>query len=295
MFRRVLIALAAASGVLVLAALPAAAHIEVDPSSATAGSSTLLTFRVPNEMDNADTVGLKIKMPTDHPLASVSVQPKAGWTITTKTAKPSKPLSGDNGPVDTIVTEVDWSGGKIPPGQFDTFELSIDPLPDVAAALVFPTIQTYKDAAGKTSTVDWIQTSTPGAAEPEHPAPTLQLVSAGSTTTEAPSEADATTATTAPTVTAVPTSSSSDKASSTSVLVAIILGALALVAGLVAIGMNISKKRGPEITNFTAGSEGEAGPESPKGNPPTSRPDQSRSGSGRAKLSSWPSGSRTWK
>ena len=149
MFRRVLIALAAASGVLVLAALPAAAHIEVDPSSATAGSSTLLTFRVPNEMDNADTVGLKIKMPTDHPLASVSVQPKAGWTITTKTAKPSKPLSGDNGPVDTIVTEVDWSGGKIPPGQFDTFELSIDPLPDVAAALVFPTIQTYKDADGQ--------------------------------------------------------------------------------------------------------------------------------------------------
>ncbi len=262
MFRRLLVSLAAAAGVLALLAVPAAAHIEVDPSSATAGSSTLLTFRVPNEMDNADTVGIKIKMPTDHPLANVSVQPKAGWTITTKTAKPSKPLSDDNGPVDTIVTEVDWSGGKIPPGEFDTFELSIDPLPDVAAVLVFPTIQTYKAADGTTSTVDWIQTSTPGAPEPEHPAPTLQLVAAASTTTVASggAAATATTVAGAPTVTAAPTSSSSGKASSTSVLVAIIIGALALVAAIVAIGMNISKKRGPEVADFTPSGDDAKGP-----------------------------------
>ena len=104
-------------------------------------------------------------------------------------------------------------------------------------------------------------------------------------------------------MTAAPTSSSSDKASSTSVLVAIILGALALVAAIVAIGMNISKKRGPEVADFTPSSEGAAGPGSRRA---TARPDapasspaslrgQSRSVSGRAKLSSWPSGSRTWK
>ena len=79
MSRRVVVSLAAWFGALVLVAVPAAAHVKVDPSSASQGSYTVLTFRVPNEEADADTVGLKVQLPVDHPLASVVVMIAWQW------------------------------------------------------------------------------------------------------------------------------------------------------------------------------------------------------------------------
>ena len=78
------IALVAGAGV-------AVAHVTVNPSEATAGGFTKLTFRVPNESETAGTTALTVTIPTDHPFAFVSVKAVPGWTVTpTKTTLPPR-------------------------------------------------------------------------------------------------------------------------------------------------------------------------------------------------------------
>ena len=72
--------IAIAIGVLVLCGAPAFAHITVDPSQAQKGSEVKLTFSVPNEMESASTVKFDVKFDENHPIASVDVKPKPGWT-----------------------------------------------------------------------------------------------------------------------------------------------------------------------------------------------------------------------
>ena len=59
---------------------PAAAHVTVNPSTATQGGYTKVTFRVPNESDEASTTKLEVNLPADAPVASVSLKPVPGWT-----------------------------------------------------------------------------------------------------------------------------------------------------------------------------------------------------------------------
>jgi len=165
----------------VIGALPAFGHVTANAPGATQGGYTTVTFKVPTESDTASTTALKVQLPTDNPIASVSIQPKVGWTYTVKKAKPSTPLSNDDGPVTEIVTEVDWkvAAGNtgIKPDEFDTFAVSAGPLPTKVNTLTFKAVQTYSD--GKV--VSWIETPAPGStAEPEHPAPTIRLAAATS-------------------------------------------------------------------------------------------------------------------
>jgi uncharacterized protein len=178
MIHRLAAPLIAAFGVLVVLALPAAAHVTVSSDNATRGGYATITIRVPNEESDADTVGVKIQLPTDHPIANVSVQPKPGWTFKTTTKKLENPIRTDDGSIDEAVSEIEWTGGRIAPGEFDQFLIQAGPLPTDTDALTFKAIQTYRDSAGKTSEVAWIEQSGPGQAEPEHPAPVLKLTSA---------------------------------------------------------------------------------------------------------------------
>jgi uncharacterized protein len=56
----------------------ASAHVSVQPPEAEQGGFVKLTFRVPNELPDANTVGLRVRLPQDAPFTSVSVKPKAG-------------------------------------------------------------------------------------------------------------------------------------------------------------------------------------------------------------------------
>lgn len=70
------------------AAVAASAHVTVAaPGVVTGASDAVITIRVPDESDNASTTGLKLKLPTDHPIAGVLVAPQAGWTATIKQSK----------------------------------------------------------------------------------------------------------------------------------------------------------------------------------------------------------------
>jgi uncharacterized protein YcnI len=169
--------IAIAVGVLVLCGAPAFAHVTVDPGQATKGGFTKLTFSVPNEMESASTVKFDVKFDSNHPIASVSVKPKAGWTPQVITSPLKAPLQTDDGQVTEAVSEIIWTGGTIGPGQFDEFEVSAGPLPSDIDVLLFPSIQTYSDG----TEVSWIQQSFDGQPEPDHPSPELKLTAAAGT------------------------------------------------------------------------------------------------------------------
>ncbi len=114
----------------------ASAHVTVNAVGATQGGYTVLTFRVPTESATASTTKLKVQLPTDHPIASVSVQPHAGWSYKVTTSKLATPITTDDGQLTEAVSEIDWaadSDAAIKPGEFDQFNVSAGPLPKVAS------------------------------------------------------------------------------------------------------------------------------------------------------------------
>jgi uncharacterized protein len=163
-----------AGGAVLLSAVPAFAHVTVQPATAAKGSYSTVSFKVPNEQDSASTVRIEVNLPADHPIASVSLQPVPGWTAKVTTSKLATPLKTDDGTVDQAVTKIVWSGGKIAPGQFQQFPVSLGPLPQDAGALVFKTLQTYDNG----DVVRWIEVPQAGQPEPENPAPSLTLTAA---------------------------------------------------------------------------------------------------------------------
>jgi uncharacterized protein YcnI len=179
---------AATTAGLALFAVPALAHITVNPSSAQQGSAAELTFRVPNEEAKADTVKVDVQIPTDHPIAQLLVKPVQGWTVSVKTITLAKPLVTDDGQFSQAVSEVTWTGGQIAPGQFQDFSVSADPLPQGIAQMTFKAIQTYSNG----DVVRWIDVQQPGQPAPDHPAPVLVLTSGTAAATAVGTPATAT-------------------------------------------------------------------------------------------------------
>ena len=221
MKRTLLVALAAGAA-LVLPATSAFAHVTVNPREATQGGYAKLAFRVPNERDSASTTKLEINLPADHPFASVSVRPQAGWTYTVERTKLATPIKSHDTEISEATSKITWTGGEIKPNEFNEFEVSVGPLPSDVDSLTFKALQTYSNG----EVVRWIEEAAPGA-EVERPAPVLKLTKASST---------ATTPTTAPAQEAqggqVAEPAAKDAASKSDVDTARTFGILGMVFGL---------------------------------------------------------------
>jgi uncharacterized protein YcnI len=170
---------------------PASAHVSVNSDTvATQGGEAKLTFRVPNEEDTASTVKVEVDLPQDTPIASVSVKPVTGWTATVQTSKLAAPITNDDGAqITEAVSQIVWAaapGSEIGPGQFQEFEISAGPLPDVNQ-VVFKALQTYSNG----DIVRWIDEPSAGVSEADlqHPAPTLKLAPAAAAPTSHGSDA----------------------------------------------------------------------------------------------------------
>jgi periplasmic copper chaperone A len=174
----VVVALLATVVVALVAGGVAGAHVTVKPSSAPAGGFEILSFSVPNERDDANTVKLEVELPTKNPLAFVSVQPMPGWTIDVERTTLAKPVKAEGGEITEAVSKVTWTAtaGGLEPGQFDLFTISAGPLPTKAKKVEFKTLQTYSSG----EVVRWIQPTAKGAPEPEFPVPTLTITKASS-------------------------------------------------------------------------------------------------------------------
>ncbi|MEU9250790.1 YcnI family protein [Streptomyces sp. NPDC048270] len=171
---RVSFAAALAAGSVLLLSGPALAHVGVQPGEAAKGGYATIDFKVPNERDNASTTQLEVNFPVDQPLTSVMPQDVPGWTVTVEKSKLDKPLTVHGKQINEAVTKVTWSGGKIEPGKFQQFPLSVGKLPENADQMVFKSIQTYDNG----EVVRWIEEAKEGAAEPQNPAPVLKLTAA---------------------------------------------------------------------------------------------------------------------
>ncbi|MFB7463803.1 YcnI family protein [Streptomyces sp. NPDC056224] len=171
---RVSFAAALASGTVLVLSGTAFAHVGVQPGEATKGGYATINFKVPNERDNASTTQLEVNFPVDQPLTSVMPQDVPGWTVAVEKSKLDKPLTVHGKQINEAVTKVTWSGGKIEPGKFQQFPLSVGKLPENVDQMVFKAIQTYDN----NEVVRWIEEAKEGAAEPQNPAPVLKLTAA---------------------------------------------------------------------------------------------------------------------
>lgn len=162
-----LVALAA-----LVAAAPAFAHVSVTPREAARGSTATLTFRVPNERDDASTVKVEIDLPAEQPIANAEPRAPEGWTVE---------ASREAGRVSRLTWTAADGVGLTGDGTAAQFEVTLGPVPSEGDTVVFRALQTYSDGA----VVRWIDVPPAGGAEPDHPAPVLRLTGPPVTTTTA--------------------------------------------------------------------------------------------------------------
>jgi uncharacterized protein YcnI len=186
------LSIAGGATVVLFVATPGWAHVTVHADNATRGGSDVaVAFRVPSENEQASTVKVQVFFPMSTPLLGVLVQPHPGWTAAVKTATLTNPVKTDDGTISEVVSEVTWTprspADALRAGQSADFVVTAGQLPD-APTVTFKALQTYSTG----DVVRWIEVAAPGAPEPEHPAPTLDLAggSAGSAApTQAPTQA----------------------------------------------------------------------------------------------------------
>ncbi|MEI7034063.1 YcnI family protein [Streptomyces pratensis] len=233
-FRIALAAGVAASTVLLVAG-PATAHVTVQPQGEAAkGGYATLSFKVPNERDQASTVKVEVNFPAGHPLSSVTPQAVPGWKIDITKSKLDEPLEVHGKKISEAVSKVTWTadGGKIEPGYFQQFPVSVGQLPEDADQLVFKAIQTYDNK----EVVRWIEEPTADGEEPDSPAPVLKLADAsddhhgGAADDAKAADAD----TSSEETSAAASSSSSDTTARTLGIIGIVVGVAGMAFGVLA-------------------------------------------------------------
>ena len=158
---------------------PALAHVHVDADDAAPGSTSVLTFRVPGESEKgALTTEFTVTLPN---VASARTEVMPGWT-----AKLDRDAAAGT------VRSVTWTAAPsvgIASDQFALFNVSVT-LPN-QPSVTLPATQTYSDG----TVVKWDQPPLANGAEPEYPAPMLDLT--GAPEQHQPAPAGAPTATSA--------------------------------------------------------------------------------------------------
>jgi uncharacterized protein len=166
---RFLTAVALAAAALVVVATPAFAHVEFEPSSATAGSTTDFTLFAENEAGSPITK-VELNFPTDVEIIVADLPTTEGFTATV--------VGGEVGGAATGIT---WDGSTDGDAEL---ALSLGPLPDEAGRLQFQAIVTYENGEQD----EWLEDWPEGAEEPETPGPVIDVAAVGATVTTAEEE-----------------------------------------------------------------------------------------------------------
>ena len=231
-------AIATAAAALALAAPAAQAHITVQPSEAPAGGFTRLDVRVPHDRDDAATVEVALQLPPG--VAFVSYEPVPGWDVEVDRERLEDPIETEDGfEIDEQVARVTWSGGRIGPGEFQDFGLSVA-IPDGEPGdeLTFKALQTYQGG----EVVRWI-----GPADGDEPAPILTLTApaegGGHGAPGAPAADGESTPAPAEPASSAPAAAADEGDGATLAVAALLVGALALFAALAAL---FTRNRAPK-------------------------------------------------
>jgi periplasmic copper chaperone A len=223
---RLRVVLCSLAGALVMT--PAAgAHVTLNPGEWEAGGFARFAVRVPNERDNATSTRLKIQFPES--VISASFMPAPGWKRTIEMARLAEPIEEEGEePITERIASVTWSGGTIRPGEFMEFGVSFQVPETPGEDLLFPSLQTYSSG----EVVRWIAPDP----EADTPAPRIAVLppeeeEEGAETAAAEAQAPAS-----------PGAAEDDEARSRANL-AVGLGVAGLIAGLVALGLALFRRR----------------------------------------------------
>ncbi|HMU27780.1 MAG TPA: YcnI family protein [Solirubrobacterales bacterium] len=219
--RKIILGLAA----LFVLAIPAtaSAHVTVSPEEAPAGDYAMLTFTVPHGCDGAATTSVKVQMPPQVVAATPGVVP--GWNIKTVEGKLPQPSEMHGEKITEGVRQVTWTGGPLADDQLQQFPLSVAFAGAEGDAAEFKVIQGCEGGAETA----WIQSTPASGEEPEHPAPTVMMTAASEEGHDHMAAAD-------DSAEAASADSSDDDGSDNGLAIAaLIVGALGLVVGSVAL------------------------------------------------------------
>jgi uncharacterized protein len=204
----------------------AQAHVTLQPKTAAAGAYVVEDVRVPNETDDAVTTKVAVQFPEG--FAEASYQTIPGWSVKVVKEKLATPVKTDDGEITEGVKTITWTAKSkadgIAPGQFQDFPLSVQIPGKAGDTLTFKALQTYSDG----TVARWI-----GAPDADKPAPQVQVTEAADDhhATAAPAADDtATTENTAASAPVAATSSAEDSDSNTLAIIALVVGALGLLA-----------------------------------------------------------------
>jgi periplasmic copper chaperone A len=221
--KRITIVTTAAAGALAVPATAAQAHVTLQPKSAPAAAYVVESVRVPNETDDATTIKVVVQFPDG--FADVAYQRVAGWDVKVGKDKLATPIKTDDGEVTEGVKTITWTAkskaGGIAPGQFQDFPLSLQVPGKAGDTLTFKALQTYSNG----EVARWI-----GAPDADRPAPQVTVTAAAGDHHAAAGDTATTEQTSAP-ATPASSTSSGDSDSNTLAIIALVVGALGLLAG----------------------------------------------------------------
>ncbi len=223
-------ALGAGLATLSLAA-PAAAHIYANPAEAPSDGYLTTAFEIPHGCEESPTTQVRIKIPSS--VASVTPAVSPNWTIKTKEGK-KDPVELHGEKITSGISEVTYTAKQpLPADRLDFLHMSLKmPAGEEGESVYFPTIQ--KCAQGETR---WIQIPAEGESEEdlEDPAPAVVLTAAEGEHgggTGAGEEPAAETRQASAEVDTAGAAVDDDSAPEWLTIVALVLGALGLVAGV---------------------------------------------------------------
>jgi periplasmic copper chaperone A len=152
----------------------ASGHVTLETREAPVGAPYKAVMRVTHGCQGAATTALRVRIPDG--MIAVKPMPKPGWKIDTVTGKYSKTYNHFHGTkLGEGVTEIAWTGGKLPDAYYDEFVFAGFLAGDLDAGrtLHFPVVQECETGVHR-----WIEIPAAGksAADYQEPAPALKLL-----------------------------------------------------------------------------------------------------------------------
>lgn len=228
---------------LTVVSLPALAHVDLQPAEVPAESGTTLSFRIGHGCDGTPTTSVAIQIPAG--VASVQPFPKAGWDVDIEYGTLPEPIPTGDQPIEEGVTVVTWSGGSLDDAHTDTFQIRATVYGEPGSQIFFPVVQSCQ-----TGEHAWIELPADGqdSHSLDSPAPGITLTEStddghGHGAEAATDEhAEAGTADTIGSIDAEAANAPETGQTDTLTIVALVVGALGLIAGVTALATLRSRR-----------------------------------------------------
>jgi len=149
---------------------PVLAHVTLESQEAKVGDGYKAVLRVPHGCNGSATTAIRVKIPDG--VIGAKPMPKPGWTLSTTVGKYAKTHKFYHSELSEGVTEISWSGGKLPDEWYDEFVFSGLLSGDLEAGkmLYFPVVQECEKGVHR-----WIEIPAAGKSRSDYPEPAPEL------------------------------------------------------------------------------------------------------------------------